>query len=138
MRITRPNPEPREDGDYCSFTNGVAYGKPYGSIKLDDAGHLRLDDITLDDARRLAKAAMRIEQELTAAHARMKAPHGGEHFYQGTCQLCGKPEDDELHAEPEPLKISDSTIAAAAYFAQPGNTVDDVLAAQRADKSVAS
>jgi hypothetical protein len=103
MDIRRPNPEPRDNGDYATYTNGVAYGRPYGSIKLDEAGHLRLDNIALDDARRLAKAAVQVEQELTAAHARMTAPHGGEYLYRGTCQLCGKPEGGELHAEPAPL-----------------------------------
>lgn len=102
MEIRRPNPEPRGTGDFDVYVNPVAYGKPYASIKLDEAGSLRLDSINLDDARRLAKAAARIEQELTAAHARMAAPHGRKNFYQGTCQLCGKPEADELHAEPDP------------------------------------
>lgn len=99
MRISRPNPEPRVAGDYNAWTNGVAYGKPYGVIKLDEGNALKLEDITLDDARRLAKAAQQIERELAAAHARMTAPHGGEHFYHGTCQLCGKPEDDEIHVK---------------------------------------
>lgn len=38
-----------------------------------------------------------------------------------------EPED----AEPEPLVISDSTIEQAEFFEQPGNTIDDILAAQR-------
>ena len=98
MRITRPEPDPRDSGDFFTYTSG-AYGKPYGSIRLDESGQLRLDGITLDDARRLAKAALQIEQELTALHARMAAPHGSDDFYKGTCQLCGKPESDEIHAE---------------------------------------
>lgn len=101
MRITQPEPRPRDTGDYHVYVSAVAYGKPYAKIYLDEGNDLALADITLDDARRLAKAAARIEQELAAAEARMKAPHGREHFYQGTCQLCGKPEDDELHDEPE-------------------------------------
>lgn len=130
MEITRPEPRPRSEGDYDVYVSAVAYGKPYAKIYLDDAKHLAIADIRLEDARRLAKAAAQIEQELSAAHARMTAPHGSEHFYQGTCQLCGKPENDRLHAEPEPLVISDSTIEQARYFAQPGNTIEDLLAAQ--------
>ena len=98
MRITRPEPEPRDNGDYRTYVNGIAYGEPYAMIYLDEAADLRLDGITLDDARRLAKAAVQAEQELSAAHARMTAPHGSDHFHKGTCQLCGKPEADELHA----------------------------------------
>lgn len=98
MRIVSPEPEPREDGDYGTYTS-AAYGKPYGSIALDKDCTLHLRDITLDDARRLLKAAVKIEQELTALHARIKAPHGRDSIYKGTCQLCGKAEDDELHAE---------------------------------------
>lgn len=100
MQITRPEPEPRDSGDYLTYVSAIAYGLPYAKIYLDEDKNLSLADITLDDARRLAKAAARIEQELAAAHARMTAPHGSEHFYKGRCQLCGKPEADELHAEP--------------------------------------
>lgn len=106
MRITQPEPKPRDTGDYFTYVSGVAYGKPYAKIYLDEGKDLSLADITLDDARRLARAATQIEQELTAAHARMTAPHGSEHFYQGTCQLCGKPEDDELHAEAETASVA--------------------------------
>jgi hypothetical protein len=76
MRIQAPNPQPRDDGDYHVYVNGTAYGKPYAKIYLSsDDRALALDDVTLDDARRLAAAATRIERELSAAHARMAAPH---------------------------------------------------------------
>ena len=131
MEIRRPDPQPRTEGNYDVYVNGIAYGKPYASIKLSEDNQLRLDDITLGDALRLAAASAQVAAELTAAHARLGAPHGGDHFWKGTCQLCGKPEDDELHAEPEP-ELYAAAIQQAAYFAQPGNTIDDLLAEQRA------
>jgi len=100
MRIQAPNPQPRGDGEYSTYVNGVAYGRPYGEITLDEGGALTLGDITLADARRLAAAAARVERELASVHARMTAPHGRRNIHKGTCQLCGKPENDGLHAEP--------------------------------------
>src|SRR6184192_2300482 len=100
MRIQAPDPQPRDDGDYYVYVNDTAYGKPYAKIYLSgDDRSLALGDITLDDARRLAAAATRVERELAAAHARMTAPHGTGDLYEGTCQLCGKPGDDGLHAD---------------------------------------
>jgi hypothetical protein len=100
VRIQAPDPQPRGDGEYRTYVNGTAYGRPYGEITLDEGGALTLGGIALDDARRLAAAATRVEQELASAHARMTAPHGRRYVYEGTCQLCGKPEDDGLHADP--------------------------------------
>jgi hypothetical protein len=110
MKVKSPDPQPRESGDYKTYVNGVAYGKPYAKIYLDEDETLVLGGITLDDARRLAAAATRVEQELAAAHARMAAPHGRDDFYNGTCQLCGKPEDDGLHADPAVTVTEDEAL----------------------------
>jgi hypothetical protein len=100
MKIQAPDPQPRHDGEYHTWVNGIAYGAPYGVIYLDEGRALALQGITLDDARRLAVAAARVERQLAAAHAQMAASHGRGYIYEGTCQLCGKPEGDGLHAEP--------------------------------------
>lgn len=99
MRIDRPDPRPRKDGEYYTHV-GKGYGDPTGEIWLDDKGDLRLQYIHLDDCDRLIKAAAAVKEQLTRQRAEMSAPHGRRHFYHGECQLCGKPEDDELHAEP--------------------------------------
>lgn len=110
MRIESPDPKPRSEGDYrIYFSNG--YGNPTGDIYLDEQHTLRLSWLDEGDCDRLIKAAAEIKQRIITARAEMSAPHGTRHLYHGTCQLCGKPEDDELHAEAKPLVISDSTIA---------------------------
>jgi hypothetical protein len=124
MRIDTPNPRPRKDGEYRTYA-GLGYGEPNGEIWLDEKGDLRLQNVAVADCDRLIKAAAAIKEELLVQHARMAAPHGRTNIYEGTCQLCGKPEDDELHDE-----MYDKAIRQAQYFAQPGNTIDDVLAEQ--------
>lgn len=101
MQIGKPEPRPRDNGEYAiSTTKG--YGDPRGYIDLDEAATLALRDVRIEDCDRLIKAAAAVKDRILALTAEMAAPHGRRHLYQGTCQLCGKPEDDELHAEPEP------------------------------------
>lgn len=63
----------------------------------------------------------------------------GNPYPDGTpwCAQCGShhapaPSGAQDTAD-KPLVISDSTLRQAEYFAQPGNTIDDLLAAQRAE-----
>jgi hypothetical protein len=144
MEVKSPDPQPRDDGEYDTYVNGVAYGKPYAKIYLDEDRALTLERITLGDARRLARAAVQVEQELAAAHAMMAAPHGSDHFYKGTCQLCGKAADDALHADPaeaadpgyledaaaqddgEPLPQALITLACGCSFTGPQTSVKKV------------
>ena len=125
MRIKSPDPQPRDDGEFHVYVNGQAYGKPYGIIYLDEGKALALRDITLSDARRLAAAVARVERELAAACAEMAAPHGRGHLYEGTCQLCGKPEDDGLHAEEPAVNHRLSADGAQVLLSPPAG--EDVL-----------
>lgn len=85
-----------KDGEFDTEVD-IGYGSPHGIIRLDDGARLRWIDE--DDCDRLIKAAAAIREGIRASRARAAAPHGSGHFYQGTCQLCGKPEGDEIHAE---------------------------------------
>ena len=129
MRISSPDPKPRESGDYDFYVT-PGYGAPTADIYLDEKHDLALRWINLEDCERLIKAVALAADKLRVYRAQMAALHGRGRLYEGTCQLCGKPEDDELHAEPERLVISESTIEQARFFAQPGNTIDDILAKQ--------
>lgn len=96
MRI-RTSPTPRTEGDYrVEITPG--YGDPNGDIWLDEKGELRLQYLNEDDCARLIHAATEIREKIAEIRAQMAAPHGRMRIYQGTCQLCGKPEDHEDHA----------------------------------------
>lgn len=97
MRIEKPDPKPRSEGDYETYV-GNGYGNPTGDIYLDEQRTLRLNWLDEGDCDRLIKAAAAIKQRIIIARAEMTAPHGTRYVYQGRCQLCGKPEDDELHA----------------------------------------
>lgn len=99
MRIEIPRPAPRETGDYGVWVT-PGYGDPRGTIHLAENGILDLRDLSADDCDRLIRAACKAREEILRYQAEMAAPHGRKRVYQGTCQLCGKPEDDELHAEP--------------------------------------
>lgn len=92
-------PWSRKTGDYEVYVSRLQYGNPEARIDLDEEGGLRLRRVTLDDCDRLIRAAAAARQEILAAQAEAAAPHGTAHVYHGTCQLCGKPEDDGLHAE---------------------------------------
>ena len=100
MRLDQRTIYPITEGDYRIWHAG-GYGKPNGEIWLDEEGDLRLGSLSVEDCDRLIKAATEIKSKVLAYRAEMKAPHGRAHLYKGTCQLCGKPEDDGLHAEPE-------------------------------------
>lgn len=103
MRIQKPDPKPRDDGDYrVDPTPG--YGKPTTDIWLDEKGELRLLWLSESDCERLIRAAAKGLEDIRRYAAQMAAPHGRNHIYQGTCQLCGKPEDDDLHADPAPAR----------------------------------
>jgi hypothetical protein len=126
MHVIQPDPRPRESGEY-EFRATKGYGDPRGYIMLDEERLLELRDVRVEDCDRLIKAAAGLKDRILALTAEMTAPHGRNHFYQGTCQLCGKPEADGLHADPEPTPY-DRAIEQAEAFAQPGNTVADILA----------
>jgi hypothetical protein len=102
MRIDTPNLQAPESGEY-RVRIGKGYGDPRGSIILDETHHVELENVRLEDCDRLIKAAAEIKAGILGYRAEMAAPHGRAHVHEGTCQLCGKPEDDELHAEPAPV-----------------------------------
>jgi len=102
MRIDTPTPKLVTDGDYRIWHAG-GYGDPNGEIILDEDGAWRLENLNEADCDRLIKAAVEIKSHLVTYRAQMAAPHGRRHLYKGTCQLCGKPEDDALHADPVPV-----------------------------------
>jgi hypothetical protein len=113
MRIEIPYPQPRKDGDYRFYVN-PAYGEPTGTIWLGEGHALTLSYVTAEDCDRLIRAAAEVKQKVMAYTAEMSAPHGRKNIYQGDCQLCGKPEDDELHADPAPATLVVSTKPEAA------------------------
>jgi hypothetical protein len=98
IEIPRP-PKLREDGEYAVMV-GKGYGDPRGTISLDEKWELTLDNIRVEDCDALIKAAAEIKEKVLAYRAELAVPHGRKHLYKGRCQLCGKPEDDELHDEP--------------------------------------
>lgn len=100
MELSIPRPQPRKEGDYETFVD-CGYGKPWAIIHLAENGTLDLRDLGVDDCDRLIKAAVEVKSQLLRFQAEMTAPHGRGHLYKGTCQLCGKPEDDVLHADPD-------------------------------------
>jgi hypothetical protein len=101
VKIEIPKPQVREDGEYAAMVT-KGYGDPHGTIALDDKWEVVLDYVSAEDCDALIRAAAEIKEKVLAYRAEMAAPHGTRHLYKGRCQLCGKPEDDELHAEPEP------------------------------------
>lgn len=117
MRIDTPDPELCEEGDYGLLVM-KGYGNPRAIITLDKKGDLELREVRLDDCDRLIRAATQAREKIAAYRAEMEAPHGRTHLHKGTCQLCGKPDADELHAEPKPLVISESTIEQARLVAE--------------------
>lgn len=94
----------QKDGELDTYVD-IGYGRPHGVIRLSDDARLRY--VYEDDCDRLIKAAAAIKEGIRASRAKAAQPHGSKHFWQGTCQLCGKPEDDELHAEPCPCCTAD-------------------------------
>lgn len=131
MRIDQPDPHPREDGDYDTYTTG-GYGQPNATIFLDEERKLRLGHVTLADCERLMAALAKILPELVRYNYLLTVAHGRGDIYKGTCQLCGKPEDDELHAEPKPLAISDETIRQAKWLGEHGAEIDAEMNAKAA------
>lgn len=99
MDLNIPRPVPRKDGDYRTFVT-MGYGPPVAVIHLAEGGALDLNHLTAGDCDRLIRAAAKVKGQILDLEARAAAPHGRRNIYEGTCQLCGKPEDDELHAEP--------------------------------------
>jgi hypothetical protein len=97
MRIDTPQPTPRSEGDYrVDPTSG--YGEPWADIWLDEKGDLRLQYLKADDCDRLIRAAVDAKAAILGYQAQAAAWHGTARIHQGQCQLCGKPEADELHA----------------------------------------
>jgi hypothetical protein len=109
VHIRTPSPQPRKDGDYKTYVS-IGYGDPYGIIHLAEGDALDLDDVRVEDCDRLIRAAAEVKEKLLRYHARAAAPHGRNNLYQGTCQLCGKPEGDTLHAE-QPLAVTEARIS---------------------------
>lgn len=101
MDLNIPRPAPREDGDYATYVD-IGYGKPYGTIHLADSYGLSLGSVTAEDCDRLTRAAAKVKEKILRYQAEAAVPHGRKNVYQGTCQLCGKPEADELHADTDP------------------------------------
>jgi hypothetical protein len=126
MELNIPRPAPLKDGDYRTFVTS-GYGDPYAVIHLAEGNGLDLTSVTVEDCDRLIRAAAKVKEQILRYQAKAAAPHGRADLYQGTCQLCGKPEADGLHADPEPTPY-DRAIEQAEAFAQPGNTVADILA----------
>jgi hypothetical protein len=109
MRIDTPSI--REDDLPVDLNPG--YGKPWGDIILSKDGRTRLQWVHEDDCDRLIKAAAELKNQIIDSRARAAAPHGRRHLHEGRCQLCGKPEDDGLHAEPAQA-ASDEAVAVSA------------------------
>jgi hypothetical protein len=103
MRLDTP--DARKTGDYEVFVSRLQYGDPEARIILDDNAGLVLHRVTLDDCDRLIKAAAAAKQQIIAVLEEMGYAHGRAHLHEGTCQLCGKPEADELHAEAAPKPV---------------------------------
>jgi hypothetical protein len=101
MDLNIPRPAPIRDGDYETWVD-IGYGQPVAVIHLAEGGALDLASLTAGDCDRLIRAAAKVKGQILDILARAAAPHGRRNLYQGTCQLCGKPEDDELHAEAPP------------------------------------
>lgn len=97
MDLRIPRPEPRRDGDYRTYTS-IGYGRPCGTIHLAEGHALDLADVEVEDCDRLIRAATEVREQLLGYLAKAAAPHGRDNLHKGTCQLCGKPEDDDLHA----------------------------------------
>jgi hypothetical protein len=123
MEVRTPRPAPIGDGDYQTYTD-AAYGNPYGTIHLAEGYSLDLADVHVDDCDRLIRAASRVRDQLLGFQAKMAAPHGRKHLWHATCQLCGKPEDDELHAEPEAAGAA-AVLAASIAAGVPLTVYDD-------------
>lgn len=120
MRIDTPDPKPRTSGDYDIYVTS-GYGSPTADIFLDEKGDLRLQWLDEGDCERLIRAAARALEEIRAYAAEMAVPHGRRRLYKGTCQLCGKPEDDDLHREPQ-----DAAGADAAHKGSPDDAPIDL------------
>lgn len=98
MEVRTPRPSPIEDGDYKTYTD-AGYGNAYGTIHLAEGYGLDLADVHVEDCDRLIRAASKVREQLLGFQAEAAAPHGRKHLWHSTCQLCGKPEGDGLHAE---------------------------------------
>jgi hypothetical protein len=96
MRIDTPSL--RADGFKVDLNPG--YGKPWGDILLTEDGCTRLQWVHEDDCDQIIKAAAELKSQIIDSRTRAAVPHGRGHLFKDRCQLCGKPEDDELHAEP--------------------------------------
>lgn len=62
----------------------------------------------------------------------VQGPEDADRLIRAAAKAKQLMEAKALRAEMKPLVISDSTIQQAQFFAQPGNTIDDVLAEQQA------
>jgi len=94
-------PSLRADGFKVEFNTG--YGNPWGDILLTDDGRTRLQWVSEDDCDQIIKAAAELKSQIIDSRTWAAMPHGRGRLFKGRCQLCGKPEDDELHAEPAPV-----------------------------------
>ena len=119
------------DGDLRVRMN-PGNGEPFAVIDLGPS-ELWLD--SHEDAQRLFEAAARI----VGYYQMLGQPHAYVRQERTThCGACGMlpRHADHTEAEPEPGPY-DRAIQQAKFFAQPGNTIDDVLAAAHASEVTA-
>lgn len=97
MQLHTPHPHLRKEGDFPAGVN-PGYGAPFGTITLseDDWPRFELGALSEDDCDRLIRAAAKVKTELIAQRALAAAEHEPR-TYEGTCQHCGLPEDDDMH-----------------------------------------
>lgn len=124
MEVSIPRPDPVSDGDYGTLVT-QGYGQPVAVIHLAEGHALDLRSLTADDCDRLIRAAARVKGQILDLQARAAAPHGRGNVYMGTCQLCGKPEADELHAEPVSTEAAEAAVLAESIRTGAPLLVDD-------------
>jgi hypothetical protein len=118
---------PRIDEGELPVTMNPGSGDPFGNVYLGRGYNGA--DITIEsdeDADRIIRAMVKVK----AMRAQLGKPHPFTSSIDtgpqgGHCDLCGMLDDSPDHAEPGPY---DRAIQQAEFFAQPGNTVADILA----------
>jgi hypothetical protein len=88
------------EGDLAVTVN-PGKGSPWATIYLNEDSSVSLQWLTEGDCDQLIKAAADAKQQVLDARAKAAAPHKPWMSIPDTgCLHCGKPEADELHAEP--------------------------------------
>jgi hypothetical protein len=130
MQVRTPGAYPREDGKFAISGNGGS-GNPWAMIELDEGGDLGILLESPEECDLLITAACAAKDEII----RRRALRDGPHPFRATtadrpCLDCGNDSAAEIHTER--AAAHDQAVRQAAYFAQPGNTIDDLLADQAA------